>query len=260
MPSIKLTVAYDGGGYLGWQKTSMGPSIEQALEEVIAQILQENNPLQAASRTDAGVHAKGQIVNFTTQKLIHDLNKFKVSLNCLLPKDIAIMKVEEVPIDFHPTLDCTGKEYHYMICNAQAQMPHYRHFSWHYPHKLDINAMREAVPTLIGEKDFSTFCNFKKNSSYAHYVRRIESINILEIEEDRLRIEINGNNFLYKMVRNLVGTLVYIGCGKIPIDQLKDIVNSHDRTKAGMTAPAHGLCLNRIFYHEYMLHDSPLSQ
>ena len=202
--NIKLTVAYDGGNYLGWQKTTMGPSIEETLQQVLEKILQEQIILQAASRTDAGVHAKGQIVNFLTQKN-PSLKRLKISLNCLLPKDIAVMDVEMADIDFHPTLDCRSKEYHYSVCYGTAQLPQHRFYSWHYPHALDISAMRAAALLLTGEHDYAAFCNFKKNHAYAHYVRQVELIDIIELPEELLCIRVRGNNFLYKMVRNLVG-------------------------------------------------------
>lgn len=245
--NIKLTVAYDGGNYLGWQKTSMGPSIEETLQRVLEQILQEQIVLQAASRTDAGVHAKGQIVNFLTHKT-PSLQRLKISLNCLLPKDIAVMHVEMADIDFHPTLDCRGKEYHYWVCNGTAQLPQHRFYSWHYPHALDVNVMRAAALLLAGEHDYAAFCNFKKNHAYAHYVRQVELIDIIELPEERLCIRVRGNNFLYKMVRNLVGTLVYVGCGKIDVEEIPGILGSQERPQAGVTAPAHGLCLQQVFY------------
>lgn len=246
--NVKLILAYDGGAYLGWQKTAMGPSIEETLESVLQQILQEPIALQAASRTDAGVHAKGQVVNFLTSKENLDLQRLKVGLNCLLPKDIAVMHVEEAAENFHATLACQSKEYHYTLCYGTAQWPQMRHFSWHYPHRLDVDAMRAAAQLLLGEHDFSAFCNVKKNSTYKHYVRHIHSIALIVLPDDSLRIEIKGNHFLYKMVRNIVGTLVYVGCQKIAVDEISAILKSKERPNAGITAPAHGLCLHRISY------------
>lgn len=248
MANIKLKVAYDGTHYLGWQKTKMGPSIEEILENVLSQILQEELALQAASRTDAGVHAKGQIVNFIATKEIPSLQRLLVSLNCLLPKDIAVLDIEQAADDFHPTLDCISKEYHYWVCYGTAQLPHHRFYSWHYPHQLNIDAMQRTAKQLVGEHDFSTFCNFKKNSSYDHTIRRVQEITVTELPEQRVHFRIVGNNFLYKMVRNLVGTLVYVGRGKIQEESIPGILLSGDRTQAGVTAPAHGLCLHHVFY------------
>jgi tRNA pseudouridine38-40 synthase len=247
MRNIKLQLSYDGTRYLGWQKTKMGHSIEESLEKAIFQILQHEVTLQAASRTDAGVHAAGQVVNFFTSKDI-SLNKLKHSLNCVLPKDIAVNTIEEVSISFHPTLNSIGKEYHYHICFDHVQLPMQRHYSWHYPYQLDISKMKQSIPILMGEHDFSAFCNVKKNSSHSHYLRRLESIGIFELPQNCLRFEIRGNNFLYKMVRNLVGTFICVGCGKIALEDVKKILSSQDRKKAGFTAPSHGLFLQQVFY------------
>lgn len=248
MVNIRLLIAYDGTAYLGWQKTEMGPSIEGILEQTLSRILQEKIELQAASRTDAGVHAVGQVVNFISKKASLCLKQLQISLNSLLPKDISVLSVEEAQERFHPTLDCIGKEYHYCLCFGPAQIPHHRHFSWHYPHRLDIEMMRQAASLLVGEKDFGAFCNFKKNSTYTSFVRNLQAIEIIELPDQRIRFEIKGNNFLYKMVRNLVGTLVYVGCGKIASEAIPDIIASKDRPQAGVTAPALGLCLYKINY------------
>lgn len=246
--NLKLTIAYYGGDFLGWQKTPTGPSIEAALEEVLEQILQEKISLQAASRTDAGVHATGQVVNFFTEKGYLDLDKLLISLNQLLPKTIAVLSVSKALETFHPTLDCIGKEYHYDICIGKVQMPQQRLYSWHVPYTLDLQAMREAASHFVGEHDFSAFCNFKKNSQYTSYIRCISTIEIEEFEPQKLRYKVVGNHFLYKMVRNIVGTLVYVGRGKISVKEIPDILSGKDRTLAGVTAPAHGLTLARVQY------------
>lgn len=248
MHNVKLTIAYDGTHYRGWQATSIGPSIEESLKEVLERILQESVLLQAASRTDAGVHAKGQVVNFLTAHQTIDLAKFKHSLNSLLPKDIVILSIENAQPDFHPTLGAIGKEYHYSICNGTIQMPHRRLFSWHFFLPLDISLMRQAADLLIGTHDFKAFCNVKKNESYSDHTCCLDTISIDAIEDDRLKIKIIGNRFLYKMVRNLVGTLVYVGCGKLNLSQISEILEMKDRTKGGVTAPAHGLTLFRVLY------------
>lgn len=246
MNNIKLTIAYEGTNYLGWQKTKMGPSIEEALEKALKQILQHEIHLQAASRTDRGVHASGQVVNFFTPKTLHCSDKFLTGINSLIPKDISVTYLELAGPNFHPTLDCQGKEYHYHLCFGRFQQPLERHFSWHYPHPLNVELMRKAAKMMLGEHDFKTFCNAK--AEYASYVRTIHSIDIVEVKESHLRFEIYGKNFLYKMVRNIVGSLIYIGCGKIDIQSLPDILQGRCRTLAGVTAPAHGLTLHKVVY------------
>jgi tRNA pseudouridine38-40 synthase len=251
--NIVLTIAYDGTHYLGWQKTAMGPSIEGALEKALVQILQQPVALQAASRTDAGVHAKGQVVNFTiNEDTSIDLGRLHISLNQLLPKSIAVSEIAEYPAAFHPTLDCIGKEYHYQICLGKSQYPLHRFYSWHCPSTtttpIDIGAMNEGAALLIGRHSFQAFCNFKKNSNYRDYIRTIERISIVELPEERLCIEIEGDHFLYKMVRNMVGTLIYIGKGKLRLSQIPELLQSGSRIDAGVTAPAHGLTLFRVNY------------
>ncbi len=248
MQNIKLTIAYDGGDYLGWQKTSMGPSIEETLQEALERILREKIVLQAASRTDAGVHAQGQIVNFFTTKFIPSFDRFQYSLNSLLPPSIVVNNIENAAQSFHPTLDCVGKEYHYSICCGPIQLPQCRRYSWHYPYLLDVVAMQAGAQLLTGTHDFSAFCNFKKNSDYPHFIRTVTDISIAQSNDNRLLIKVSGNNFLYKMVRNIVGTLVYVGRGKFTLNELRAILLNKDRKQAGVTAPACGLSLHRVFY------------
>lgn len=248
MHNIKLILAYDGTAYLGWQKTNMGPSIEATLQTVLEQILQQPIILQAASRTDAGVHAIGQVVNFLANHPVTDRHRLKISLNSLLPKDLTVTDVQEASLSFHPTLDCCGKEYRYYLCYGSTQLPHHRFYSWHYPYRLEISEMRSAISDLTGQHDFTAFCNTKKNSHYKDFLREVTDIKIVEMEKERLCIIVKGNHFLYKMVRNIVGTLVYVGRGKISREQLSQVLENKDRRAAGMTAPAHGLFLQEVFY------------
>lgn len=247
MRNIKLSLVYDGTAYLGWQKTEMGPSIEETIEKAFSKVLQHRVHVQAASRTDAGVHAVCQTANFFTHKDA-SLDKLKYSINCILPKDIAIKSMMEAPASFHPTLDCKSKEYHYRVCYGAVQMPHDRCYEWHYSYMMDLETINEVIPTLIGEHDFSSFCNTSESNAYAHYHRFIQSIEVLELSHQSLLFKIKGNNFLYKMIRNLVGTLIYVGSGKIKKEEMTNILLSKDRTKAGITAPAHGLYLFQVNY------------
>jgi tRNA pseudouridine38-40 synthase len=248
MQNIKLTIAYDGQNYLGWQKTPIGSTIENVLQNVLEKILQHKVLLQAASRTDAGVHAMGQVVNFLTSKPLTDLSRLIMSLNRLLPKDLTILSAEKMPPSFHPTLDCIGKEYHYFICYGRSQLPPYRFYSWHCPFPLHLEKMQKALPFLIGTHNFAAFCNFKNKVHYHDYVRTIQELTISELGDQRLHIKVRGNHFLYKMVRNLVGTLVHIGKGKIQAEQIPALLQAEKRSEIGVTAPAHGLFLNQIFY------------
>lgn len=247
MKNVKLIVAYDGSCYLGWQEIISGSSIEATLRKALEKFLQHPVYLQAASRTDAGVHANGQVVNFFTSKTF-DFHTFIVSLNALLPKDIVVRDVEVMPQQFHPTLSCLSKEYHYFVCFGILQFPQHRLHSWHYYYDLNLDKMREATHFLIGQHDFSAFCNLKKSQKYKDYQRNVESIKIDLVSHNRLCIQVKGENFLYKMVRNIVGTLVYVGHQKISPHQVRAILESKDRTIAGVTAPAHGLFLHQVNY------------
>ena len=249
MKNIKMIVAYDGGGYLGWQNTRSGPSIEATLQGILEKILQEKITLQAASRTDAGVHAVGQVVNFFSVFKNLDVKRLHYSLNSLLPKDITVREMEEAPITFHPTIDSQCKEYRYYICYDKLQLPHLRQHTWHYNYPLDVAAMREGAKLLTGKHDFAAFCNFKRNTFYTNYERTLISIEIEELPEKNLCIMVQGDHFLYKMVRNIVGTLVYIGSGDITVKDLPVILENRHRPAAGITAPAHGLFLHTVNYN-----------
>lgn len=248
MHNVKLIIAYDGTDYLGWQNTNVGKSIERDLQIILERILQHPIHLQAASRTDKGVHAAGQVVNFLTFRETLNLPQLQLSLNSLLPKSIAILNIECMLPSFHPTLDCTGKEYRYYICNTPVQLPQHRFYSWHCPSPLQLDLMLEAAMYLIGQHDFSAFCNVRKQMNYENCIRQINSVDINRNDEGRLCIKVAGNHFLYKMVRNIVGTLVYVGKGKIEADSIPGILNTKDRSLAGVTAPAHGLFLHKVYY------------
>ncbi|MDB6080989.1 MAG: trua3 [Chlamydiia bacterium] len=247
--NIVLVVAYDGTHYYGWQKTGTKPSIEETLQIALEKILQHPIKLQAASRTDRGVHADSQIVNLFTSKSIEPA-KLKRSLNQLLPSDIRVLTAHEaISYEFHPTLDAKSKEYHYNIVYEKELMPHLRHTHWHIPDLLDLQAMQKASSIFIGTNDFRSFCNQRKNLEYEHTIRSLSSLKIVELDQEkRLRIELIGNNFLYKMARNIVGTLVYVGQQKIALDALPAILESKKRIYAGITAPAQGLTLHKVNY------------
>lgn len=239
MKNIKLILAYEGTAYSGWQKTETGPSIEGELEGVLEQILQHKVKLQAASRTDAGVHAEAQVVNFFTEK---ETDRLLRGCNALLPDDIRVLQLEEMSADFHPTLQASGKEYHYSVSLGPTQLPFDRKFSWHFVKPVDVNVMREAAKFLMGKHDFSALTNEKQEDNVREVYR-------IEIEGDqKLKIRVAGNHFLYKMVRNIVGTLLYVGCGMLRLDDVRVLLETKDRTAAGVTAPAHGLTLKKVFY------------
>ncbi len=239
--NVKLILAYRGCPYLGWQETGVGPTIEGELQKAVERLVRHPVQLQAASRTDAGVHAEGQVVNFRTENDV-PLWKLFQALNNLLPREIRVVDVTEAEEHFHPTLDANAKHYRYRI--AHTPLPHWRHLAWHCPN-LDWQAIEETAQLLVGTHDFAAFCNQRKDLRYTSTVRTLYRVSIVPWEGGSA-IDIIGNNFLYKMVRNLVGTLVAIGRSE-PID-LAGLLQGGERTDAGVTAPAHGLSLSKIYY------------
>lgn len=241
-----MTIAYDGTNYLGWQKNNAGLSIEGYLQATLKQILQEDVTLSAASRTDAGVHAKGQVIHFSTSQSLC-FYKLQRSLNSVLNDTVAVLNIEEVPMQFHATISCTKKEYWYHVCFGAIQNPFFRRTSWHFPQLLELDHMQRAAQVLLGEQDFSAFCN-ERSKWDRSTVCNIQELSISLFSKDRMRFILIGDHFLYKMVRNLVGTLVYIGCGKLVSEQIPNLLLSKDRSQIGMTAPAHGLLLKKVYY------------
>ncbi|MCK4934399.1 MAG: tRNA pseudouridine(38-40) synthase TruA [Simkaniaceae bacterium] len=231
--NIKLTISYDGAPFFGFQKTKEGPSVEEHLEKALEKVLKKKVFLQAASRTDRGVHAKGQVVNFQSTS-IPSLSL----LNTRLREEIRIIKIEKMQETFHPTLDSKGKAYHYLVTNHPFQLPFERAAAWHFPYKIDLNLLTLAAKKCIGTHDFSGLCN-QIPSLPQNKIRTLTKCEIIPTK-DRLEFVIEGHSFLYKMVRNIVGTLLYIGAKKIDLDQLFQV--------KGMTAPAHGLTLKTVYY------------
>ncbi len=236
----KLILAYDGTRYFGWQKTITGPSIQEELQKAIARITGEHVLPEAASRTDRGVHAQGQVVQFALARPLEP-QRLHRGLNAVLPSDIRILSLE--PHLFHPTLDALGKEYHYRLFLGPVPDPHTRLYAWHIPYPLDLAKMEQEAQQLLGTHDFTAFANEPEKDPLC----TLESIAFT----DSLTIQIRGNRFLYKMARNIAGALVYIGSDKLT--SLSDTLASRDRKKGGITAPAHGLHLHQVFYPVHSL-------
>jgi tRNA pseudouridine38-40 synthase len=242
---IRLVVEYDGTSLCGWQRQSNGPTVQQHLEDALAKLLTHEVSIVGASRTDAGVHARGQVASFRTERAI-PVHGIRRGLNSLLPATIAVRVAEEVAEDFHPRFSATGKHYRYSIYRAPDRSPRWRDRAWHHPELLDVEQMREAARALIGEHDFSAFraagCTARTTT------RRIESVDLSVAEDHVLLIDVRGNAFLRNMVRILVGTLAEVGRGYRPAAQICEILASRDRTRAGITAPAQGLELVEVRY------------
>lgn len=245
MRHIRLVVEYDGSQLHGWQRQHGVPTVQEHLETALGKLLQHETQVVGASRTDAGVHARGQVASFRTERPI-PLHGVRRGLNSLLPPDVAIRDAAEVPDDFHPRFSATGKHYRYTILARPERSPRLRDRAWHHPDPLSVSAMHDAASSLLGEHDFAAFraagCTAKTT------MRRVDSITLTRLHPHLLEIDIRGNAFLRQMVRIMVGTLSEVGTGRIAVRQVAEILASKDRTKAGITAPAQGLELMEVRY------------
>lgn len=245
MRHIRLVVEYDGTDLHGWQRQHGAPTVQQHLEDALATLLQHAAPVVGASRTDAGVHARGQVASFRTERPI-PLHGIRRGLNSMLPDSIAVRDAAEVPEDFHPRFSATGKHYRYTILTARDRSPRWRTRAWHHPDALDVSAMHDAARVLIGEHDFAAFraagCSAKTTT------RRVDSITFTRLHPGLVDVDIRGNAFLRQMVRIIVGTLAEVGTGKTSRAQLAEILAGKNRVAAGKTAPAHGLELVEVRY------------
>lgn len=244
MKRIKLTIAYDGTNYCGWQIQPNGITIEEVVNKALSKLTGEDILVIGASRTDSGVHAMGNVAVFDTKSTI-PAEKMAVALNQRLPDDIVIVKSEEVPLDFHPRYCDCSKTYEYHIINTRIPVPTKRLTNYFVSYVLDIDKMRQAASYLVGEHDFVSFCNVR--TDVENTVRTITALDILT-NGDEITIRITGNGFLYNMVRIIVGTLIRVGRGFYEPEKVKEILDAKDRKAAGVTAPAHGLMLMEIKY------------
>ncbi len=245
MRNIKLIIEYDGTGYHGWQVQPDSPTIQGILEEKIGVITGERISLIASGRTDAGVHALGQVANFRTESQI-PLCGIKRGVNSLLPDDIVIRRAEEANEDFHARFSAKSKLYEYRILNSPVSSPLERNFSWHVAQRLDLGRMRRAGEMLLGTHDFSSF-----RSAHSDNLNPVRTLMALEIRKSRnhmIAIRMRANAFLKQMVRNIVGTLVEVSRGRIEPEDFREILDARDRTKAGMAAPPYGLFLAEVEY------------
>ena len=245
MRNIKLTIMYDGKDFNGWQKQPNKLNIQGTIEKVISEMTGEEIELNASGRTDAGVHSFGQVANFKTNSKI-PIDKFPIAINSKIKKSIVITNAEEVEERFHSRYNCKRKTYRYIIDNSEFPTPMYRYLEYHIPNKLNIGAMKKAAKYFEGEHDFKAFKSSGTSSKSS--VRTIYKAEIKKTENNRIYIELTGNGFLYNMVRIISGTLVEVGLGKIKPEEIKTIIESKDRQKAGKTLPAHGLYLMNVNY------------
>lgn len=244
--NLKLVIAYEGTSYRGWQR--LGPSdtesIQGILENALADVLNAKVEITGASRTDAGVHAKGQVANFITGNPI-DIDKLKYMVNRKLPSSIQVSHIDKVPLSFHSRFMSKGKIYEYLIDNGEKQRVFTRNLSLWIPERLDVKKMQDAAMYLVGIHDFSGFSNSMKDGRST--VRTISSIQISKVEE-MITIQVIGDGFLYNMIRIIVATLIEIGKGKREMDSIHTILRIKDRTLAADTISGCGLCLKQVLY------------
>ncbi len=243
---VKLIVAYDGTNYQGWQIQPNGVTIEEKLNEALTQLLGEEIRVTGASRTDTGVHSLGNVAIFdTTTRMPAD--KISYALNQRLPKDIVVQDSCQVPEDYHPRYQKSRKTYEYRILNRTFPMPTRRLDTYFYHYPLDADQMQQAANFLVGEHDFTSFASI--HAQVKSFVREIYELHVTR-EDDVINISITGSGFLYNMVRIIAGTLIQVGAGIISPEDVKGILEGHDRSLAGPTAPAHGLTMIGIQFQD----------
>lgn len=247
--NYKLTVAYDGTAYSGWQIQPNGISIQEVLQNQLRTILRQDVVIIGSGRTDAGVHALAQVAHFHFSQPI-DLYRVSGSLNSLLPPDIRVKEIIEAPIDFHAQHHAIAKTYHYNLCLDSTYSPFNRLYSYHVREKMDRSLLKEAAMLFIGTHDFTSFANEAHlGCASRDPVRTIIRLDVVE-QEGGIRLEFEGDGFLYKMVRNITGTLLEVAAGKRRIDEIPEILTAKDRRRAGVAAPPHGLFLVHVQYPE----------
>jgi tRNA pseudouridine38-40 synthase len=242
--TLKLTVAYDGTRFVGWQRQAEGESIQGVLEEALARFEGRPVTIHGAGRTDAGVHARGQVASVQLT-CGHDVATLTRALNAQLPEDVRVCSIEEAAADFHARFSARSRTYRYQIRSGGVASPFDRAFVWHLPERLDVDAMRQAARTLVGRHDFAAF-----QSIGTHVPDSIRTVSASDVrsDDDLLTYEVTADGFLRHMVRAVVGTLVEIGRGWRAPENIAALLANGVRAEAGATAPPHGLFLVRVDY------------
>lgn len=245
---IRLTIAYDGAGYEGWQIQKIGTGVQELVEKSLKALFQLDLRVHGSSRTDTGVHAKGMVahVDIPAEKLLFPAQKLVLAMNANLPPDIRVMEAEVASADFHARFNARGKQYRYFVFNHPSMDPLLRRSAWHVPKSLDTNAMHSAASHFTGKRDFAAFAA-NRNYEMETTVRTVHRCD-LERSENLFTFIIEGDGFLYKMCRGIAGTIVQVGLGKFSADDIPRMLETKDRSVSGMTAPAHGLVLWKVFY------------
>jgi tRNA pseudouridine38-40 synthase len=245
---FKLTIAYDGTRYEGWQVQKIGTGVQQKVEEALARLFPSRPRVHSSSRTDTGVHALGMVAHFEVPRAECAMSSQKLALaiNAWLPEDVRVVRAVRARADFHARFCATGKQYRYFVWNHSAMNPLLRHTAWHVPRRLDVPAMRRAAAQFVGKHDFQSVA---ANPGYAK-TSSVRSLTRCDLKKagSLLTFVIEGDGFLYKMCRGIAGTLVQVGLGKFAASDIKTLLAKKDRRLAGMTAPAHGLVLWKVSY------------
>ncbi|HDQ71576.1 MAG TPA: tRNA pseudouridine(38-40) synthase TruA [Chloroflexi bacterium] len=240
---VRAVVAYDGTDYSGFQRQANAPTVQEALEIALEQVTQEAVSILAAGRTDAGVHAAGQVIAFDTSWR-HGPKVLQRALNAVLPRDVVVRDVERAALDFHPRYDAIRRYYRYSLYNAPVRCPLARRFRLHVAKPLDVGAMQQAAQILLGEHDFAAFGQPPQGTVTIRHVFRAE----WKGEAPNWAFDVEANAFLYRMVRSIVGTLLQVGQGRMSVEAFENVLASRERGQAGPTAPPHGLCLIKVLY------------
>ncbi|MCO5052362.1 MAG: tRNA pseudouridine(38-40) synthase TruA [Verrucomicrobiae bacterium] len=245
---FKLTIAYDGAAYQGWQAQRVGTGVQELVEAGLAKLFPSRPRLIGSSRTDTGVHALGLVAHFSLPRAEFRMpvRRLALAINATLPADIRVMRAGRAVDNFQARFDATGKQYRYRVWNSPTMNPLLRAYAWHVPQPLDLSAMRAAAKRLVGRHDFRSF-TANRGVPLADAVRTLRRCDIKR-SGAQLTFVIEGDGFLYKMCRGIVGTLVQIGYGRFPASEIKTMLARKSRDAAGMNAPACGLVLWRVFY------------
>lgn len=245
MRNLKIVLEYDGTGYHGWQRQKDLTTVQQVLEDIVLRITGERLAIFGSGRTDAGVHALKQTAHFKTNSCIGSANLL-AAMNSLLPKDIVVKEIQEVPESFHARFDAKSKTYMYQIINSPTRSALYRQYAWHIRTPLDVIEMGKGLSFLKGRHDFTAFCGKKEVNR--NCIRTITDVRLEKNPSGMIGIYLEADGFLRYMVRSVVGTLAEVGRGKRPPEELLSILQAKDRKRAGMTAPPQGLFLVEVKY------------
>ncbi|PCI77980.1 tRNA pseudouridine(38-40) synthase TruA [Candidatus Aerophobetes bacterium] len=250
---FKLIVSYDGTDFFGWQHSQKDlATIEATLSAALEKIFNQPLKLEAASRTDAGVHAQGQVVCFSVKGSTITTGQLQLSLNQMLPRSIRVFHVDVCALDFYPSIHVLKKSYQYHITTGPYHHPFDRFYSWHILSPLCLKSIKAAMPHFLGTHDFTAFVN-QGNTPYANHTRTLFDLSLEQTGPQKYTFNVCGDSFMYKMVRNIVGTLVHVGKKRIDPENIPAIIAGKNRVDGGETAPAQGLFLQKVYYKQHAI-------